>query len=140
MTLDRKDKRNIADAIHRAEELTSGEIRVHLKKKCGADVLSEAKKVFRRLKMHRTHERNGVLIFVALDSRRFAILGDEGIHKKVGASFWDEARDRMAAHFLQGLIREGILGGVSSAGEKLKKHFPRHTNDKDELSNKVTIG
>ena len=121
-----------------AERLTSGEIRVHLKKKCGEDVLNDAKKIFLKLKMHRTREHNAVLIFVAHESGRFAILGDSGIDIKVGASFWDQTRDRMAAHFSQGLLVEGLREGILSAGGQLKKYFPHKTGDRNELSNEVT--
>ncbi len=137
---DRNDKREIVRAIQEAERLTSGEIRVHLKKKCGDDVFWEAKKVFERLRMHRTKEKNGVLIFVALGSRRFAVLGDSGIHREVGDNFWKEARDTVAAYFSKGEIKEGIVAGVLSVGEKLKKHFPAKRGDRDELPDTVTGG
>ena len=88
--LDKNLKDEIVSAINNAEKITSGEIRVHIQSKCKEDVLSEAKKVFHRLKMHKTKERNGVLIFIALKSKRFAILGDSGIHEKVENDFWNE--------------------------------------------------
>ena len=133
-----KDKREISEAIRRAESRTRGEIRVHLKKKCRGEVMDEAKKIFLKLGMHRTRHRSAVLIFIALDPRRFAILGDSGIHEKTGASFWSETRDRMTAHFLNGRIKAGILTGIESAGHKLREHFPCEADDKDELSNRVT--
>ena len=135
---DKSDKKEIVRAIQEAERLTSGEIRVHLEKKCKEDVFWEAKKVFERLKMHRTREKNGVLIFVALESRRFAILGDSGIHRQVGDHFWNATRDVMAGHFSRGEIKEGIIAGVLSVSEKLKKHFPVKAGDPDELSDEVT--
>ncbi len=138
VNLSGKDKKKISETIREAERLTSGEIRVHLKKKCGEDTLLEAKKVFLKLQMQRTKERNAVLIFLALNSRRFAILGDAGIDAKVGGAFWDETRDRMTKLFLEGRIPEGILEGVLSVGSKLKTHFPHDRDDRDELSNKVT--
>ena len=136
--LTKKDKEEIVEAIGRAENLTSGEIRVHLKKKCGEDVLAEAKKVFSKLRMHKTKERNAVLILIALHSKKFAILGDSGIHRHVGEDFWAQTRDTMASHFLEGRMKEGIVAGVMSAGEKLKAHFPLKADDKNELSNTIT--
>lgn len=138
VTLDKVAKAEVVEAIRQAEGLTSGEIRVHLKKKCGRDVLTEAKKVFSRLRMHRTKERNAVLIFIALESRQFAILGDRGIHERVGDLFWAETRDTMEACFTRGELKEGITAGVESVGKKLKAYFPRQAKDTDELSNTVT--
>ena len=138
MTLDKAAKAQVVEAIRQAEGLTSGEIRVHLKKKCGEDVLAEAKKVFSKLRMHRTRERNAVLIFVAWESRQFAILGDRGIHERVGDLFWAETRDTIVSYFSKGQMKEGIVAGVRSVGEKLKAHFPVKAEDINELSNTVT--
>lgn len=139
-TLDRQSEKEIVAAIEAAEQKTSGEIRVHLKKRLpkGRSVREEAEKTFTRLRMHRTRERNGVLIFVVFDNHEFAILGDSGIHARVGAAFWDETRDRMAALFAEGKSKEGIIAGVSSAGEKLAAYFPCGKDDKNELSNRLT--
>lgn len=138
VTLDKQAKDEISRAIARAEARTSGEIRVHLKRRCGADTLSQAIKDFEKLGMHRTKDHSGVLIFIALESHAFAILGDRGIHEKVGAAFWDETRDIMRDHFRNGRLKEGILAGVESAGRKLQAFFPRQASDRDELSNTVT--
>ncbi|OIO36106.1 MAG: hypothetical protein AUJ72_06100 [Candidatus Omnitrophica bacterium CG1_02_46_14] len=138
VTLDPPAKKAIMDAITEAERMTSGEIRVHLQKKCKDDVMYEAKKVFRRLKMHKTKHHNAVLIFIAMESRRFAILGDSGVHHHVGGSYWTEIRDKMASHFVKGEMLEGIIVGVLSVGEKLKAHFPLEPNDRNELPNEIT--
>jgi len=130
--------REIIDAISRAEDLTSGEIRVHIQSKCRGDVMQKALKTFRRLRMERTRERNGVLIFVALDSRKFAILGDRGIHECVGDAFWGKTRDIMGTYFTKGHIKEGVVAGVMSAGEQLKKFFPLKPGDVNELPDTVT--
>ncbi len=134
------DKKEIVRAIREAEKGSTGEIRVHLAPRSGEDTLRDAEKVFARLRMHRTRHRNGVLIFVALKSRCFAIVGDEAMHAKVGERFWSETRDRMAPHFLKGDIAKGIVEGVRSAGEKLKRHFPSDGRDANELPDTVTGG
>ena len=126
------------NAIAIAEKMTSGEIRIHIQLKCKEDVFSEAKKVFHRLKMHKTKERNGVLIFLTLDTKMFAILGDSGIHEKVGDSFWNTIRDKMTEYFKKDQIKEGIIVGIKDVGEKLKKYFPKNIVDKNELSNSVS--
>lgn len=132
------DKAEISRSIAAAEKNTTGEIRVHIKRSCGADALSEAKRTFKRLGMHRTKEKNGVLIFVAPDSHRFAIVGDAGIHAGVGADFWEAERDGMAAYFAKGEFTEGLVATVRRVGERLKKHFPAERGDRNELSDEVT--
>ena len=136
--LDKNLKKEIIHAITLAEKMTSGEIRVHIQARCKEDALHDAKKVFHRLKMHTTRERNGVLIFIALESKKFAILGDKGIHEKVGDSFWNETLDKMIEHFKKNQINEGIIEGIKNTGEKLKTYFPRKTDDKNELPNTVS--
>ena len=136
--LDKQDKSEIVNAIIQAEKMTSGEIRVHVQKKCKGDAFHAAVKVFRRLKMHKTKHRSGILIFIAYESRKLAILGDLEIHRHVGDSFWDETRDKIASYFSKGRIKDGIIKGVLTAGEKLRKHFPLDGNDKNELSNEIT--
>lgn len=128
----------IAQAIVEAEKMTNGEIRVHLTRNCPEDVMTHAQKVFSRLKMQDTKERNAVLIFVATQSKKFAILGDRGIHTHVGEDYWQKTRDLMFSYFSKNQISEGIVAGILSVGEKLKKHFPAAPHDKNELSNKVT--
>ena len=139
-SLDKQAKNKIIDAIRQAERRTSGEIRVHVKPKCGEDVLKEARKFFHRLRMHRTKEHNAVLIFVATESRRFAIVGDEAVHQKVGESFWNSTRDVMLSHFSKNDIVGGIVAGVRSAGEKMKAHFPEKHHHSNGLSNNVSEG
>lgn len=125
VNLSKEDKDRIVEAIREAEAAGDGHVHVHVKNKISGDVLDEAKKYFHRLKLHRHAKKNGVLIFVAPESRQFAIIGDEGIHRHVGDAFWNQTRDRMAEHFRKGELAAGIVAGVRSAGEKLKNHFPR---------------
>jgi len=134
------EKEAIIKAVERAELRTSGEIRVHIEKLCKEDVLDHAAFVFSELKMHQTAERNGVLIYLSLDDHKFAIIGDAGINEKVGQGFWDTTKEAMLALFKSGKIAEGISKGVEMAGEKLSSHFPRKTDDVNELSNEISFG
>ncbi len=138
--LDKVSEAEVVRALAEAESWTSGEIRVHVKRGAVKDVLLEAQKVFQRLGMHRTELRSGVLIFISWKSHSFAIVGDEGIHRKAGDAFWSGVRDRMQAEFVKGELLNGILAGIHSAGECLKENFPRTAGDKNELSNTVTQG
>ena len=136
--LTKGEKEKIVSAIAEAERTTSGEIRVHVSSHCKEDVFGHAKRIFERLHMERTKERNAVLIFVALKARRFAIIGDTGIHEKVREIIWKNALDTMRGFFSKGRIQEGISAGVLSVGTELRKYFPAHPQDKNELSNEIT--
>ncbi len=135
-----EDKKKIIEAIRQVEKTTSGEIRVHVMGKCKEDAMKEAKKVFERLGMRRTQHRNAVLIFVALKSRRFAIFGDQGIHEGVGELFWHRPSDILSDYFSKNQIRQGIVAAVYSVGKELGRLFPRHAEDGNELSDRVTEG
>jgi uncharacterized membrane protein len=96
--------------------------------------------VFEKLKMHETDLRNGVLFYVATESKKFAIIGDKGINEKVAADFWDCTKDIMLSHFKNGNFKQGLIDGVLRAGEQLKKHFPYQSDDINELSNEISKG
>ena len=136
-----KDEQNlIKQAIAKAELNTSGEVRVHIDNKCNGDVLDVAANQFKKLDMHKTELRNGVLFYLSVSNRKFAILGDKGINEKVPANFWDIIRDEMAIHFKQNNFVEGLSKGIAMAGEKLKIHFPYQSTDINELSDEVSYG
>lgn len=129
------------NAIARAEKATSGEIRVHIEAGTNADAYDRAREVFDRLKMFKTAQRNGVLIYVAVKKRRFAIIGDEGIHQAVPPGFWEETRDAMKAHFIRGEYCKGLCKGLEIAGEALGKYFPfQGVRDVNELSDDISEG
>jgi uncharacterized membrane protein len=138
VTLDNETKQAIIEAIREAERRTSGEIRVHIRSKCRGDALKAAADIFKRLRMDRTRDRSSVLIFLALDSHAFAVLGDKGIHERVGNEFWSETRDIMTSYFARGDLRGGILQGIRGIGEKLSRYFPFSTGDQNELPDNIT--
>ncbi len=140
--LTEETKAKISEAIQRAEMNTSGEVRIHiesrLKKKQSA--FERAVDVFEELTMHETALRNGVLIYVALDDRQFAIIGDQGIHEKVGDSFWQTEKDEMLRYFKAGDICGGIVYFIEQIGYKLQEFFPYQEHDTNELSNDISTG
>ncbi|HEX2934194.1 MAG TPA: TPM domain-containing protein [Bacteroidales bacterium] len=136
----KEQKAAIVEAIGNAEQNTSGEIRIHIDKSCKEEVLDQAAYIFKKLKMHKTEQRNGVLIYLALDDRKFAIIGDAGINSKVPADFWDKVKDEMLNHFKLGEFSEGLITGIQMAGEKLKAFFPLLPDDKNELSDEISFG
>jgi uncharacterized membrane protein len=133
-------REEIGAAIKKAEKVTSGEIRIVIEDTCKGDVLDRAAHLFRKLKMHETKERNGVLIYVSVDDHKFAIIGDAGIHKIVRDDFWNKIKEEMAQHFRQGQLAEGIIHAIHEAGKALSHHFPCQKDDRDELSDEIFFG
>ena len=128
----------IIASIREAERNTSGEIRVHLEDELKGDVLEVAARTFQRLRMHETEARNGVLIFIAPQQRKFAIIGDKGINEKVPEGFWDEERDLMLQHFKTGDFAGGVCAAILKAGEKLQAYFPYQSDDENELPDDIS--
>jgi uncharacterized membrane protein len=138
-TPEQRDK--IVKAIADAELMTSGEIRLHVEANCSKDEpIERAAEVFRKLKMNETAQQNGVLIYLATEDRRFAIIGDKGINAVVPANFWDGVKEVMAGHFKKGEFLEGVLFAITETGSHLKQYFPLGTGDKNELSNEISEG
>jgi len=136
--LSTKDKQRIEESIRRAEAQTSGEIRVHLDRVGSADPMQKATKIFERLGMTRTIERNGVLIYVCFAKKQLAILGDQGIHERVPEGYWNEVYELISKHFKQGLFAVGLIEAVTLIGAKLCAFFPPKVDDTNELSNDIT--
>ncbi len=128
-------KEQIKTAIYLAELNTSGEIRVHIEKKCNGDVIKVAEKVFAKLKMHETKLRNGILFYLAIESRVFSIYGDQGINEKVPSDFWNEIASSMEGNFRKSAFTEGLVEGITLSGIQLKQHFPYSEDDENELLN-----
>jgi len=138
--LSKDDQLKVTEAIKAAELKTSGEIRVHLDSRIKGDVLDRAAYIFKFLRMNKTRERNGVLFYVAIENRKFAILGDAGINAIVPADFWDKIKERMSEYFAAGSFADGLAEGIKMAGEQLQTHFPWQPNDLDELPDEISSG
>ncbi len=133
-----REEGHLLNAIKLAEQKTSGEIRVHIESKHTSDPIERAKEVFGKLKMHETKERNGILFYLALHSKKFAVWGDEGIHQKVNQQFWDEISEVCVSKFKSNLMIEGLEAGITLCGDKLKLHFPLQSDDLNELKNDIS--
>jgi uncharacterized membrane protein len=135
----KKDSDKIVKAVQQAEKECSGEIRVHIQKRCNEDIVKTAEKKFNELKMYKTADRNGVLIFIAIKDKKFAIIGDKGIHEAVSTDFWEKTADAMKGEFIKDDIAAGIVEGVLAVGQQLKIFFPYTSDDINELSDEVSI-
>jgi len=135
-----EERKKIVQAIGEAELNTSGEIRVHVEISYGGELLNRASTVFARLGMHKTALRNGVLFYLAIKKRQFAVIGDAGINKVVPESFWDGIKSVMETHFRNSQFAEGLIKGIIMAGEQLKTNFPHQANDVNELPDELSFG
>ena len=135
-----QEEHEIVDAIVSAEKNTSGEIRVHIEAHTRLDLLDRAKEVFHYLKMDNTKEENGVLLYIAVNDKKFAIYGDKGIDQVVPGNFWETTKEVIRNHFIAGNFKEGIINGILKAGKELEEHFPWMHGDTNELSNEISKG
>jgi len=129
----------ILAAVKEAENDTSGEIRVHIETLCSEDILDRAAWIFKKLGMQNTAERNGVLFYLAISDRKFAVIGDAGINSKVPSGFWDDVKDMLQKKFIEGKFTEGLSEGIILAGTHLKQHFPHRKDDVNELSDEISF-
>lgn len=134
------EEKQVVDAVAAAELNTSGEIRIHLDKWCKTDPLFKARNIFDHLKMTETKLRNGVLVYVAVKEKKFAIVGDEGIDSVVPDNFWESTKDIMSSKFQEGSVADGISLGVEEIGVQLKKFFPYQSDDVNELPDEISYG
>ena len=134
-----QEKSGIIEAVQKAENQTSGEIRVHIENFCFGNEVKRAQKVFSKLKMHLTKERNGVLIYIAVAHKKIAIVGDEGIHAKLGNEYWTSIVTTLINKFREGKKGEGLIESITECGKQLSSFFPRDSNDKNELSNEISF-
>jgi uncharacterized membrane protein len=135
----KEQQAQILASVREAEKETSGEIRVHIESSLKGDLLDRAAWLFNKLGMYKTAERNGVLFYLAIDDRRFAILGDAGINAKVPAGFWDSISEHLMKNFKEGKFTEGLSEGIILAGKQLKTHFPYTKDDVNELSDEISF-
>ena len=138
--LSKEDEQEIVQAIVSAEKNTSGEIRVHIEERSEKAPLDRAQEVFFELHMNETKDRNGVLFYVCVADKKFAIIGDEGIDKVVESDFWDCTKDIVISNFKEANFKNGLVEGVLRAGDRLKKFFPYQSDDMNELSNEISKG
>jgi uncharacterized membrane protein len=137
----KSEEEQIVAAIKAAEKNTSGEIRVHIEASSkGKDPLERAVQVFQELEMHQTEARNGVLFYLAYEDHAFSIFGDQGINQKVSVGFWDSTRDQMQRAFKKLAFAEGLIAGITEAGEVLKAYFPYQSGDQNELDDSISKG
>lgn len=134
-----EEEEQIINAIRKAEECTTGEIRVHIERNPTRSIVREAMVVFKRLGMHKTKDRNGVLILLAPQIKEFAIVGDKGIDAHIGPDFWEKERDLIQEHFRRKEFAKGICLAIQKVGEQQRALFPSDDpQNENELSDQIS--
>lgn len=136
--LSSQDQQRLLEKIRQIESRSSGEVRLHVTDRRVKDTLQAARKTFIALGMTRTRGRNGVLVFLSLPSRSFAIVGDEGIDRITGPDYWGSLRDTMAKRFSAGSYVDGLLDILDQVEAVLVEHFPYEEGDADELPDDIS--
>lgn len=135
----KEQQAHIRDAIREAEKATSGEIRVHIETILKEDVLDRAAWLFSKIGMDKTADHNGVLFYLSINDRKFAVIGDRGINARVPSDFWNNVKELLEKHFREGKFAEGLAKGILMAGLQLKEYFPYQKNDVNELSDDISF-
>ena len=135
----KEEQQRIVAAVKEAELNTSGEIRVHIENRCKGETLERAAEIFYELKMDHTAARNGILFYLAVKDRKFAVIGDEGINRNVEHDFWNDIKDEMTSKFKEGQFTEELVAGILKCGNKLKQYFPYQKDDVNELSDEISF-
>ena len=132
------EKEQIGRVIQRAEKSTSAEVKLIVLRHCWLDIKRKAAELFKKQGLDKTQQRNAVMILLVTTNHEFLIYGDEGIHQKVGQSFWNDVKDTMAAHFERDEFGAGLQVGIEHIGEKLHTYFPRQLDDKNEIGDEIS--
>ena len=137
-----EEKQQVVEAIRKAEQRTSGEVRVFVESRCRfVDAIDRAVELFFQLEMDKTAERNGTIVYVAVKDKQAAVFGDEGIHQKLGQKYWEEEVNKMMVCFKQANLADGIIQCVTDIGEALYQNFPYdRKTDKNELPDDIVFG
>lgn len=136
--LTEEQEQHITDAIARAENQTSGEIRVHIEHHCKSEPLDRAAAVFHDLGMNETEQQNGVIIYIASEDHKAAVFAGKGIHSQVESNYWNDVLDILLNHFKKGSFEEGIVKAVEEVGNKLTELYPYKRGDVNELTDEIS--
>jgi putative membrane protein len=87
--------------------------------------------------LYRTRESNGVEIYLSFFEREVVVIGDRGIHAKMGDAHWQQVRDLIIRGMKEGNVRGGICAAIETCGKALAEHFPPRPDDINELPDTV---
>lgn len=136
--LTENEEKQIVESIINAEKLTSAEIKVHLESNSETPPLIRAFEIFRTLNMHQTKYRNGVLIYICVQTHKFAFYADNGISNIVGDDFWESIKDKLIEHFQHHNYALGLCEAIEHLAIKISDYFPADNTDDNEISNEIS--
>lgn len=131
---------SIVNAIGKIEASTVGELRLHIEDLCAESPVDRAIEVFNKLGMYKTDHQTGILIYIATEDHKLAIIGDKGIHSILGEAYWNQIMTEMRQLIINESVYAGVMYGVQAVGEKLIEHFPEIRRPNNELSNEISYG
>lgn len=142
--LSKEDLEEVKKAISDVEKVTSAEIRLCLKLKRG---FHERKKSYRelafkefyKLRMEKTADKTGVLIFILFLDKKFEIIADEGINSKISDDHWDIITSHLRNEFAQGNFKTGLINSLNEMKNILEISFPHKDNDVNELPDDIIL-
>ena len=127
----------IAQAITEAEKCTSGEIVVHVTPRCRRAPMDGAKRIFKKFGLQNTERRNAVLIYIAYEDHKLAVIGDKGIYDNAPADIWNEDVALLTDRIASGRQVDGLCEVIARIGQRLSHYFPSVRDDVNEISNDV---
>lgn len=138
--LKKEEESKLVELISKLEHETTGEVRIHLTKHVSKyGVMTDAQNCFDKLGMSKTKDRNGVLLYIAVNDKQLACIGDAGIHEKVHSEGWQALVSEITSHFAKGEFFEGLYRAIEKIGVFLKEYFPHDgSTNPDELPNTVS--
>lgn len=93
--------------------------------------------IFKAAAERRTAGRTGILIYLSMAERRAEIVADEAVLKLTDEHTWGEAMASLVSEVRQGRPAEGIVAAIERVGAVLADHFPRSTDDVNEIPDKL---
>jgi len=139
MLLTDNEIEKLQNKIALLETFTSAEIKIVFCKSAWFGIVSKAKKVFQKLNMDKTSNRNAVLILIVEKDKELLIYGDQGINTHLNESYWSDIRDDMIDLFKSGQYYTGLSIGVEKIAQSLIQYFPIQENDINEVSNEIVF-
>lgn len=85
----------------------------------------------------KTVGRTGVLLYLSMREHRAEIVADEAIASKVAPEIWGDAMVALLSHVKAGNIGAGVAEAVSQMGVVLAEHFPKGSENPNELPDRL---
>ena len=85
----------------------------------------------------KTQARTGVLLYLSMKEHRAEIVADEAIASKVAPEVWGDAMVALLDQVKAGNPGAGVAAAVAQIGVVLAEHFPKGSNNPNELPDRL---